>query len=272
MNSQAVNPLRATFAALLALLLGGCGGTGQKDGPPEGSFDPSTVADAVPRIEPRSRYGNPSSYKVYGRTYRPLDSHIGYRKRGIASWYGQHFHGRLTSSRETYDMYAMSAAHRTLPLPSYVRVTHLGNGRSVVVRVNDRGPFHANRIIDLSYAAAAKLDMLRQGTAPVEVVALDPGQTSVTAAQAPVVQPTAVSGNPSLFLQVGAFGNPGNAQRLHDRLDRVLDETVRIQPHQTGAHTLYRVRIGPLFSIRRADQIAEQLQHMGIEDFHVAIE
>jgi rare lipoprotein A len=135
---------------------------------------PQAIPDAVPRIEPRSRYGNPPFYDVFGKRYYVLSSGVAYVERGVASWYGPGFHKVRTSTGEAYNMYGMSAAHRTLPLPAYVRVTNLQNGRSVVVRVNDRGPFVGNRIIDLSYAAAVRLDMLRNGTAMVEVRSIDP--------------------------------------------------------------------------------------------------
>jgi rare lipoprotein A len=135
---------------------------------------PDTVPDVVPRAEPRSHYGNPPFYDVFGKRYYVLSSSVGYVERGVASWYGPGFHKVRTSTGEPYDMYAMTAAHTTLPLPTYVRVTNLQNGRSIVVRVNDRGPFVDNRIIDLSYTAAAKLDMLRNGTAIVEVSSIEP--------------------------------------------------------------------------------------------------
>jgi peptidoglycan lytic transglycosylase len=135
---------------------------------------PPTIPDAVPKIEPLSRYGNPPYYEVFGKRYYVLSSSVAYVERGVASWYGPGFHQVRTSNGETYDMYAMTAAHKTLPLPAYVRVTNLENGRSVVVRVNDRGPFVGNRIIDLSYTAASRLDMLRNGTAMVEVRGIDP--------------------------------------------------------------------------------------------------
>jgi rare lipoprotein A len=148
---------------------------------------PDTVPDAVPRIEPRARYGNPPFYDVFGKRYYVLSSSVGFWERGVASWYGPGFHKVRTSIGEPYDMYAMTAAHKTLPLPAYVRVTNLQNGRSVVVRVNDRGPFVGNRIIDLSYTAAAKLDMLRNGTAMVDVRTIDPMTPPVfTASTAPV--------------------------------------------------------------------------------------
>jgi rare lipoprotein A len=150
---------------------------------------PDSVPDAMPRIEPRSRYGNPPFYDVFGKRYYVLSSSVGYWERGVASWYGPGFHKVRTSTGEPYDMYGMTAAHKTLPLPAYVRVTNLQNGRSIVVRVNDRGPFVGNRIIDLSYTAAAKLDMLRNGTALVEVRALDPSTPLpvITASTSPAV-------------------------------------------------------------------------------------
>jgi rare lipoprotein A len=177
----------ASIALALVAVLSGCSSA------PRVSTQPSTVQvpprsapppapparlldvpDAIPRAEPRSIYGNPPSYEVFGKRYYVMASSVGYVERGVASWYGPGFHKELTSVREPYDMYGMTAAHKTLPLPAYVRVTNLQNGRSCVVRVNDRGPFVGNRIIDLSYTAAAKLDMLRDGTAMVEVRVLQP--------------------------------------------------------------------------------------------------
>jgi rare lipoprotein A len=160
------------------------------------------VPDAIPRSEPRARNGNPPFYDVFGRRYFVLSSSAGYWERGVASWYGPGFHKVRTSTGEPYDMYAMTAAHRTLPLPAYVRVTNLQNGRSVVVRVNDRGPFVGNRIIDLSYTAAAKLDMLRNGTALVEVRTIDvsaplPVVTASTVPPAPAAGPPAAAAEPA---------------------------------------------------------------------------
>jgi rare lipoprotein A len=142
--------------------------------PAERPPSPDSVPDMVPRYEPRSRNGNPPFYEVMGKRYFVLSSSVGYVERGVASWYGPGFHKVRTSTGEPYDMYGMTAAHKTLPLPAYVRVTNLQNGRSIVVRVNDRGPFVGNRIIDLSYTAAFRLDMLRNGTAMVEVRSLEP--------------------------------------------------------------------------------------------------
>ena len=188
------NPLNSTamLVALLCagLILSGCSGSGSKsdgrysihqDRGPEGRVDLSSVPDAVPKVEPKSRGGNKSTYTVWGKKYHVMASSNGYRQRGLASWYGKKFHGHKTSNGETYDMYAMSAAHKALPLPTYARVTNLDNGKSVIVRVNDRGPFHGARLIDLSYAAAFRLDMLRKGTARVEVEAINPSTYSATA-------------------------------------------------------------------------------------------
>ena len=164
--------------ALLLLTLVGCGFFSELvddgDSAPKRRLDASKITDAVPRVEAKSARGNHSPYTVFGQQYRVWPSVEGYRQRGEASWYGVKFHGRLTSSGERYDMYKMTAAHKHLPLPSYVEVKNLDNGRRTIVRVNDRGPFHGGRIIDLSYAAATKLGMLKKGTARVEVVALDP--------------------------------------------------------------------------------------------------
>ncbi len=164
-------PALLVLASVLPLLLGGCGGAPKhgetittSDGPP----------DAVPRVEPKARYGNMKSYVVYGKTYYPKQSSRGHVERGIASWYGPKFHGRKTSSGEPYDMHQMTAAHKTLPLPTYALVKNLENGRSAIVKVNDRGPFVGDRIIDLSYAAAKKLGVDQKGTARVEVVSIDP--------------------------------------------------------------------------------------------------
>ena len=180
-------PLVATLALLT--LFAACSSRPVYDSGPNAGAAPSRLpADPVPKNEPRSRYGNGPYYKVYGRTYRVLDTSYGYRERGVASWYGRKFHGRMTSSQEPYDMYAMTAAHKALPLPTYVRVRNLRNNRSIVVRVNDRGPFVDNRLIDLSYAAAVKLDMVREGTTLVEVTAIsfdEPPPGSIRASAPP---------------------------------------------------------------------------------------
>jgi rare lipoprotein A len=164
-----------------------------------------SAPDAIPRFEPRARNGNPPFYDVFGKRYYVLSSGVGYWERGVASWYGPGFHKIRTSMGEPYDMYAMTAAHKTLPLPAYVRVTNLQNGRSIVVRVNDRGPFVGNRIIDLSYTAAVKLDMLRNGTAFVEVRTID---TSAPPAVLSVALPPSSAAPQALRAQQPAAAAP----------------------------------------------------------------
>jgi rare lipoprotein A len=241
--------------------------------------------DVIPRAEPRSRYGNPASYEVFGRRYFVLADASGFRERGTASWYGPGFHGERTSSGEPYDMYAMTAAHKTLPLPAYVRVENLGNGRAVVVRVNDRGPFVGDRIIDLSYSAAARLDMLRNGTAPVEITvvtaaaASDPGAAAAPPAPvavAPVVPAPvapATQAVPSAlpitgqFVQAGAFGSRDNAERLASRLRAAGFSGVELQPTVSASGAaLLRVCIGPVASAVEADDVIERLALAGIPD------
>ena len=223
------------------------------------------VPDAVPRVEPRSAHGNPPFYDVLGKRYYVLAASDGYLERGVASWYGPTFHGGNTSSGEPYDMYAMTAAHKTLPLPCYARVTNLRNGRSVVVRINDRGPFVANRLIDLSYSAATKLDMVRDGTTLVEV-------RTLTASVPDVLTRTSAQPPPALYVQAGAFTDQHNAQRLLERLQAAgLDRAFIALPLQNGAH-LYRVRLGPVESVAQFDELTARLNKLGIPDARLAIE
>jgi rare lipoprotein A len=245
--------------------------------PPTG-LDPNSVPDAVPRIEARSRYGNPPFYEVFGKRYYVLSTNIGYTERGVASWYGPGFHKIRTSTGEPYDMYGMTAAHKTLPLPAYVRVTNLQNGRSAVVRVNDRGPFVGNRIIDLSYTAAAKLDMLRNGTAFVEVRSIDPNAAapslSASAASPPVAaaQPPAPNVGAPLFVQAGAFGDPANAQRLAQRLRSGAYGNVFVRADQIAGRRMYRVRIGPVPNVAAFDRVLAALERDGVPDAHLALD
>jgi rare lipoprotein A len=254
---------------------------------------PGPVPDIVPRVEPRSRYGNPPFYDQFGKRYYVLSSSVGYIERGVASWYGPGFHKVRTSTGEPYDMYAMTAAHTTLPLPCYVRVTNLQNGRSVVVRVNDRGPFVDNRIIDLSYTAAARLDMLRNGTALVEVATVEPPLSSAagtpTAAPPTAALPTAAplrqtpivvapsAATPaavgkSFFVQAGAFSDPANAQRLADRLRGGGYGTVFVRDDQIAGRRMFRVRIGPIAGVADFDRIVAALERSGISDARLALD
>lgn len=269
----------------VALFLAACssgrnpGGYFEDDGPQKNiTVDIAKVPDAIPRWEPvdpsRSR-----PYTVLGKKYYPMAEARNYRQIGVASWYGRKFHGRRTALGERYDMYAMTAAHKTLPLPSYVQVRNLKNNRTVVVRVNDRGPFLHKRLIDLSYAAAYKLDMLGSGTSEVEVTALTPGhnpapthgnvgagETSVRAIEdtEPLqAQEIPATREESIYLQVGAFGSAENAEKLRDRLEQADFNPVLVLPYKNSDSQLYRVRIGPMDSIEKSESVRRRLADIG---------
>jgi len=225
---------------------------------------PDTGAATAARDEPRARLGNPPFYEVDGQRYVVLASAAGYIERGVASWYGPDFHGGRTATGETYDMDAMTGAHPTLPLPAWVRVTNLQNGRSVVVRLNDRGPFRKNRIIDLSRAAAEELDMIRDGTAMVEVRSLSAsGPAAAAAAPAPVQR---------YFAQAGAFADEDNAVRLAARLRDAGIETVNIVSVYVDGRRLYRVHAGPVESVTEFDALIERLRQAGIDSARLALD
>lgn len=281
------------LATWLAAGLSACA-SHPRDGAPDGSFDHTRIADPVPRDEPRSRYGNPSDYVVFGKTYHVMsDAEAkGFTQEGLASWYGTKFHGRRTSSGEPYDMYKMTAAHKELPLPSYVRVENINNGRSIIVRVNDRGPFHDGRIIDLSYAAALKLDVVSTGTAPVRIVVLDPAGSGSSIATAEPdtsrdVSPPESPGSPGLsippvpaeaspthpaqggdwFVQLAAFSTEDNAMAFKIRLEISGLRPVQIAPDETSG--IFRVRLGPYEDESAANEQAMRLAALGISEFHV---
>jgi rare lipoprotein A len=245
---------------------GGLYAPGVADTAPAQAIDVSGVLEPVPRDEPRSRYGNRSPYTVLGKTYRVLDDEDAheYREKGVASWYGTKFNGRATSSGELYDICQFTAAHKTLPLPSFVRVTNLDNGRSLVVRVNDRGPFHDGRVMDLSYAAAVRLGVDRSGTAHVQIESVGPGavfasrqpERIVSPPTDPEIQVPAPAGQlsepaPSIpdgdvTLQIGSFAERDNAKRLSDRLERAGIDDVDIDHVELDGRDLWRVRVGPV--------------------------
>ncbi|WP_027962272.1 septal ring lytic transglycosylase RlpA family protein [Halomonas halodenitrificans] len=261
------------------------------DAYPQEPPDVSRVPDAVPRKEPLSRGGNRSTYEVWGKTYHVLPDASGYVKQGTASWYGEKFHGYATSNGEIYDMYKMSAAHRSLPLPSFARVTNRDNGRSAIVRVNDRGPFHSEREIDLSYAAAARLDILDNGTGRVTVEAIDvdrwlaengeggagtkraadtarqgvvPAATA-TATQAPATQSRRPEDNavkPPLYLQVAALSSAHGARDLRTRLESDLSRPVRVA-EAAGTH---RVQVGPISRLDQVEPLREALRRAGFAE------
>lgn len=262
---------RARFFALslIALVISSCGGLEEKDRAPERPRDVSNIPNPTPRREPPSRYGNPAFYDVNGRRYYTLKTSSGYEERGIASWYGVKFHGRRTSSGETYDMYKMTAAHKTLPLPTYVEVTNLQNGRTVIVRVNDRGPFHDNRILDLSYAAAKKLGIANKGTGIVSVRAVEPSN-AVLASRKDLPPRTLANGK--IYLQVGAFSEKANADRVRDRIAINSKESVRITTAFSLGKMLYRVQVGPLFDVEGIDLTVDDLAEIGITEHHLVVE
>ena len=259
----------------LAVILPACSTQPLYDsGPPQsGSNVPRDLpGDAIPRAEPRSLHGNGPYYKVYGKTYEVLDTNYGYRERGVASWYGKKFHGQLTSNQETYNMYAMTAAHKSLPLPSFARVLNLRNGNSVIVRVNDRGPFVENRLIDLSYAAAMKLGMITAGTGLVEVTAISFDKPLVQLAQPDITEKPAGDEVEYIFVQVGAFGEPENAHRRFSLLRDVGIDRAFVYEDRNTSPALYRVRIGPIADVLQYDSIVEQLQRIGISETHLVTE
>jgi len=234
-------------------------------------IDFSKIPEPVPVAETPSRYGNKSPYSVNGQTYRVLPTAAGYDERGIASYYGSKFNGYKTSNFEIYDMYGFSAASKVLPLPSFARVTNLENGRSVVVRVNDRGPFMPNRIIDLSLAAAVRIGIWPRGTGLVEVQGIDPAHP--VAEPAPLTAVTPRTGRqPLLYVQVGAFADVANAERLATRLRGLNLGPVRVVAASVNGRTLQRVQIGPLASVDIVDATTARLDSLGLPHASVAVE
>ena len=188
------------------------------------------IPNAKPKPEPKSKYGNPKTYTVFKKSYNVLPSSKGFVQKGKASWYGKKFHGYHTSNGEIYDMYSMSAAHKTLPLPTYARVTNLDNGKSIIVKINDRGPFHEDRIIDLSYAAASKLGILAKGTGNVKIEAIDPTVKI-----------------PQKFLQMGVFEKEHSAKKMATRLRSIAkDHPVIIKSKNRSTGRMFHVHIGPI--------------------------
>jgi rare lipoprotein A len=237
------------------------GGYYQDDGPgdnPPPNLD--AIPDAEPRAEPLNKFAN-NPYTVLGRTYVPDADVKSFRERGRASWYGRKFHGQKTSSGEPYDMYGMTAAHRTLPIPSYARVTNLKNHKSVIVRINDRGPFHSDRVIDLSYTAAYKLGIVQNGSAMVEVDGIDPNAAASPpiAAVQPEPPPVDAPAENGIYLQMGAFRVQENAEEFRDRLIAKLTR-MAASVQVLAVDGLYRVHLGPLHSRSEAGEIAQEIQ------------
>lgn len=249
----------------------------KQDGGPAEEIDLSQVKDAVPKQETWARYGNHSPYYVLGSTYEVMDSNKDFQQDGIASWYGTKFHGELTSTREAYDMYAMTAAHKTLPLPSYVRVTNLENQKQIVVRVNDRGPFKEGRIIDLSYAAAHKLDMHEKGTAKVHIEVLPPfiskPEIALETQDSTVVfREIDFPKHKINYLQIGVFTNETTANELQLSLVRSIANNVIVLKQQNGQTMLYKVRIGPIESYTDLVSIQEVLIKRNLPHYYLVSE
>jgi len=261
----------SVIAFLLSLI--GCGVIGEKqDSAPSKAPDVSSVPNAIPKDEPRSKYGNPAHYEVFGKRYYTLKTSRGYHEQGEASWYGTKFHGRRTSSGETYDMYAMTAAHKTLPLPSYLEVTNLNNGKRVIVKVNDRGPFHGNRLIDLSYSAATQLGIVAKGTGRVELRAITPGEVPTEVRSRDYSAPVEQTNLVGMYLQVGAFSTASKAEQLKVELQQKIGDAVLIMPLNKPSGTLYRVRVGPLANAEYGNSLANRLVSLGFSDAHIVIE
>ncbi|MHB9021827.1 MAG: septal ring lytic transglycosylase RlpA family protein [Halothiobacillus sp.] len=287
-------------AACSMALLAGCS-SGPRLNPGE-----ATSENAVPRFEHQPNRINPPSYNVLGRTYRVLSNNAGYDAQGVASWYGPDFQSKSTSSGERYNMYAMTAAHKTLRIPAFVQVTNMENGKQAIVRVNDRGPFVSNRIIDLSYAAAKKIGMIGKGTAMVDIKVITPDSPAATTyiaqqpapspviapqaqalaqrldqnshlvetpapqfsgASAPVAVPQAVWGQ-DVFIQVGAFSDVANVMNVRRRLELAGLRSVTVMPF--GG--LSRVRVGPVGSLSEYDQTMDQLRTIGFEHAQMVVE
>lgn len=256
----------ATLA--VCLLLAACGSTPRTSG----STNTHDSSETVPQAEPLNPHAN-RPYTVLGKNYAPLASGTPYKATGTASWYGKQFHGKKTSSGERFDMNALSAAHTVLPIPSYARVTNLANGKSVVVRVNDRGPFHAGRIIDLSYAAAQRLDMTGSGMAQVQVESLVAGAplppavvpkpsnnspASTTASNSPPPNFTPYSGDKGYFVQLGSFSNADNAETLRLHMAREL-EWLSTKLRIESAGNNQRVQVGPFINRAEAEAVAKRI-------------
>lgn len=266
----------------------------ENDSPLLEPLDLSRVRPVIPKAEPRTLAGNKSPYTINGRTYRVMENEAGYSATGFASWYGRKFHGHLTSNGEIYDMFQLSAAHTTLPIPSYIRVTNLDNGKSIVARVNDRGPFHDGRIVDLSYAGAVMLGYADRGTARVRVEAILPGGDVIPVPQtqpnlsltqtAPPVAPLVRETLPAVvaevveeeevvserqlieedrgneYLQVGAFASEDSARALVGRLTRLTELPVFIHSENGGSGVLHKVRIGPLLASVQIQNLIDSVQ------------
>lgn len=242
----------------LSLVLTSCG-TMRDSAPANYTKKWDEIPDAVPVTVKQSKYGNPGNYTVMGKTYYVKDSSEGFKQKGIASWYGNKFHGRRTSSGEEYNMYAMTAAHKTLPIPVFVEVKNIDNGRTAIVKVNDRGPFHEGRIIDLSYAAATKLGVAQTGTANVSIRVVA-SEAEKKHRRSEVFVESSISESDKLYVQIAAFSTEKNAQQHLKKLQGEGFFDVRLYTESKKGKKVYRVRIGPLPSEHVAKNVLSQLK------------
>lgn len=259
---------------LLTLSLGACSSTSNSnyryhlrhDKAPCFRINANRIPNAVPKAEPLSKRGNPKSYVVFGRRYYVMKSAKGYHARGIASWYGMKFHDFKTSNGEVYNVAGMTAAHKTLPLPTYLQVTNLRNGKKIIVKVNDRGPFVNNRLIDLSYAAAKKLDMTGTGTAPVSVVAITPGMTRLAnnTSHKKNYDRYSLAKKPAPYIQLGLFKQRASAQKLAVIVKQWTRSPVNVKTTSIHKRYYYQVVIGPLPNSKSSQQLTDKLQLAGL--------
>ncbi|MES2998015.1 MAG: septal ring lytic transglycosylase RlpA family protein [Pseudomonadota bacterium] len=263
--------LLGSFLFTLILALSACSSTTRRyryplrhDKPPTFRINPNKIPNAVPKAEPLSKRGNPKSYVVSGRRYYVLKSAKGYHARGIASWYGMKFHRFQTSNGETYNVAAMTAAHKTLPLPTYLQVTNLSNGKKIIVKVNDRGPFAKNRLIDLSYVAAKKLDMTDAGTAPVEIRAITPGITRLAANTSSTKSSISTQGKNQPYIRLGIFKQRKEAQKLVLLVKQWTRSPVKLAKTPIHKRLYYQVVIGPLPDAKSSQQLHRRLQLAGL--------
>lgn len=254
-------------------------GCSNQDGPPLFPIDVSHVKEPVPKAAAKSKYGNPKKYVVFGKEYKTLDSSKNFSQTGVASWYGTKFHGRRTSSGELYDMYALTGAHKSLPLPTYAKVTNLDNNKSLIIKINDRGPFHDDRIVDLSYAAAAKLGVLGKGTANVELTAINldsdinndsfinyAHRTPTESKIKPKAEPKHYSSQELVQLQLGAFKDRYNAERLIKTASKIIDLPLMITRNTTNnKNNIFKVQTNK-FNIEQLQNIKSQLEQINIKN------
>ena len=259
--------VRVALAGCVVVLLSACTFGVPLDSRPASGVEINSIPGTI-----KSKSGNPSSYVVMGKRYYVLNNSDGFVQRGKASWYGGKFQGRKTASGETYNMHAMTAAHKTLPIPVYVRVKNLENGRSIIVKVNDRGPFVEGRIIDLSFAAAKKLGITLAGTANVEISTLRAGQNPVREVIRTIPLTDKAEQDVPLFIQMGSFGNKVNAINLVNDLRNANELAAAVSELQTDRGSFFRVRVGPLYDIDEANAVIRRLKNKGFLSVRIVVQ